>query len=105
MHKANAQLRTHLPPRRGIATLEFVMALPVLLLLMVAITWLGFSVIGQTDVLITSRNKAWKRRFEDASKKPLVFSATPFYDEDADYVTERSAKQVHVSPVFDHLPG
>jgi hypothetical protein len=90
---------------RGIATLEFVLSLPVLLLLMVAITWLGFSVIGQTDVLITSRNKAWKRRFENASDKPLVFSATPAYSEDADYVTEKSSQRVQVSPIFDAMPG
>lgn len=92
--------------RRGIATLEFVMALPVLLLLMVGITWLGFSVIGQTEVLVEARNKAWKRRFEDASKKPLYFPLLKgLYNEKADYVTERSSKRLRVSPVFDSLPG
>lgn len=97
--------------RRGMAPLEFVMALPVLLLLIVGITWLGFSVIGQTEVLIEARNKAWKRRFEDASKKPLMFPSgvsvakNPFYSVEADYVTETSTKKVDVSPMFSRLPG
>jgi len=88
------------------ATLEFVMALPVLLLLMVGMTWLGFSVIGQTEVLVEARNKAWKRRFEDASRKPLYFPLLQgLYPEKADYVTERSTKRIRISPLFDPLPG
>jgi hypothetical protein len=87
------------------ATLEFVMSLPVLLTLMVGITWLGYSVVGQTEVTIQARNKAWKRRFEDAAKKPLIFTATPFYPGAQDYVSEKVSGKVKVSPVFDRLPG
>lgn len=97
--------------RRGIATLEFAMALPVLLLLMVGITWLGFSVIGEAEVLITARNKAWKQRFDDKAKRPLMFPSglniakNPFYSTDADYVTAQDSKKVNVSPIFSRVPG
>lgn len=97
--------------RSGIATLEFAMALPVLLLLMVGITWLGFSVIGQTQVLVTARNKAWKQRFDDKAKRPLMFPSglsvakNPFYSTEADYATERATQKVQVSPIFNGVPG
>ena len=97
--------------RRGIATLEFAMALPVLLLLMVAITWLGFSVIGQSEVLVEARNAAWKRRFENLSDKPLVFPlkvtipGMPQYSQASDFVTETASKKVDVSPIFKLAPG
>ena len=107
--------RAHQPAldsrRRGIATLEFAMALPVLLLLMVAITWLGFSVIGQAEVLITARNNTWKQRFDDKAKRPLMFPSglsvakNPFYSTEADYVTEKATKKVDVSPIFNRVPG
>lgn len=96
---------------RGIATLEFVMALPVLLLLMVAITWLGYSVIGQADVLVAARNNTWKQRFDDKAKRPLMFPSgisaakNPFYSTEADYVSVRASKKVDVSPMFSRLPG
>lgn len=97
--------------RRGMAPLEFVMALPVLLLLMVSITWLGFSVIGQTEVLVEARNLAWKRRFENLSDKPLIFPMKvslpliPAYSEDSDFATETVSKKVDVSPIFSMVPG
>ena len=92
--------------RSGIAPLEFVMALPVLLLLMVGITWLGFSVIGQTEVLVKARNNTWKRRFDDASKRPLYFPILlSLYDRKADFVSERARQRVDVSPMFSRLPG
>jgi hypothetical protein len=98
-------------PRRAIATLEFVMALPVLLLLMVGITWLGFSVIARTEVLVQARAKAWKKRFDNSAQKPLVFPAglvvakNPFYSTESDYVTESATKSVSVSPVFKAVPA
>src|SRR5262245_37247814 len=88
------------------APLEFVMALPVLLLLMVGITWLGFSVIGQTEVLVKARNNTWKRRFDDAAKRPLYFPILlSLYDRKADFVSERANQTVDVSPMFSRLPG
>jgi len=91
--------------RCGIAPLEFVMALPLLFLLFICVTWLGFSVIGQTEVLVEARNKAWKRRFEDVSKNPLHFPILPTYDQDSDYVTEKATKRIRISPIFDRVPG
>jgi hypothetical protein len=90
------------------ATLEFVMALPFLLLLIVAITWLGFTVIGQTEVLVEARNKAWQQRFKNAADNPLSFPILPEHDlpilpkyvASADYVTEKVGKTVDVSPLF-----
>jgi hypothetical protein len=90
------------------ATLEFVMALPFLLLLIVAITWLGFTVIGQTEVLIEARNKAWEQRFKNAADNPLCFPILPEHDlpilpkyvASADYITEQVGKTVDVSPLF-----
>jgi hypothetical protein len=97
-------------PRRGIATLEFAMALPFLLLLMVGITWLGYSVIGQSQVLIKAREKTWQQRFDDKAKAPMIFPTglksldNPLYPGDNDYVTETATQAVHVSPVFDKAP-
>ena len=111
MVEENIQQRVRPFTRRGMATLEFVMALPILLVLMVGITWLGFSVIGQTETLVEARNKAWKRRFEDKAKNPLVFPAgllvatNPFYSHDDDYVSETVTKPVDVSPVFSAMPS
>jgi hypothetical protein len=113
MHRRSSITSSTDSARRGLATLEFAMALPVLLLLVVGITWLGFSVIGQTEVLVESRNNAWEKRFEDASKRPLIFPLnipTDFagetdytYSEDDDFVTEKATKEIKVSPVFDWL--
>jgi hypothetical protein len=80
---------------------------------MVAITWLGFSVIGQTEVLVEARNKAWKQRFKNAADNPLCFPILPEHDlpvlpkyvASEDYVTESVSKRVEVSPVFDGIPG
>lgn len=100
----NTQNETH-AIRRGIATLEFAMALPILLLLMVGITWLGFSVIGQSEVLIEARNTTWKKRFENASDKPLYFPILPLYDQASDFVSQKASKTVNVSPIFKVIPG
>lgn len=93
------------------ATLEFAMALPFLLLLMVGITWLAFSVIGQAQVLIQARNDAWRDRFKNLSDKPLVFPLTKGvdalrgYSAKNDYVSKTVSKKVNVSQVFDGVAG
>jgi hypothetical protein len=97
--------------QQGIATLEFVMALPILLLLMVGITWLAFSVIGQAEVLVKARNDAWRERFKNLSNKPLIFPSglgsvrNPAYSEESEYVSKSVSKKVDVSPVFDGVAG
>jgi hypothetical protein len=113
MHIFVLNYRPRLIAHRGMATLEFVLALPVLLLLMVGITWLGFSVIGQTEMLVEARNKAWQKRFDNAADNPLSFPILPEHDlpvlpkykKDADYVTETASKKIDVSPVFNTFPG
>lgn len=93
------------------ATLEFAMALPFLLLLMVGITWLAFSVIGQAQVLVQARNDAWRERFKNLADKPLMFPSglgdvrNPLYSEKKDYVSKTVNKKVNVSQVFDGVAG
>jgi hypothetical protein len=111
MHEQRTNYRPGSRINRGIATLEFVMAMPMLLTLMVALVWLGYSVIGQTEVIIEARNKAWAKRFDNASGKPLIFpvdllvAKNPFYPKSKDYITEKASKKVNVSAMFSRLPG
>lgn len=50
--------------RRGIASLELVMALPVILTLMVALLTLGSAGTAMTSATIEARNDAWRARSE-----------------------------------------
>ena len=77
----------------GVATLELVLSLPILLALMVGIVWLGNSVIAQTEVTIEARHKTWEKRSE-SSGKPLLFLKD-------DVVSEEATQEVDVSPLFD----
>lgn len=79
---------------RGIATLELVMALPVILTLLVALVWLGFAVIGQAEVTVEARYKAWSQRFEPWSQSTFAFSADQQASGDA-------TTAVEVSPLLD----
>jgi len=111
MNRTFHHCRTHCPAARGMATLEFAMALPFVLLLMVGITWLAFSVIGQAQVLVQARNDAWRERFKNLSDKPLVFPSgigdvrNPLYSAKKDYVSKTVSKKVNVSQVFDGVAG
>ena len=93
------------------ATLEFAMALPFILLFMVGITWLAYSVIGQSEVLVQARNDSWRERFKNLSDRPLVFPfgidavKNPLYPEDKDYVSKTVSKKVNISRIFDSAPG
>jgi hypothetical protein len=93
------------------APLEFVMALPFILLLMVGITWLAFSVLGKAQVLVQARNDAWRERFKNLADKPLIFPSglgdvrNPLYSEKKDYVSKTVSKKVNVSQVFDDAPS
>jgi hypothetical protein len=95
--------------RRGIAPIEFAMSLPILLLLIVGIVWLGYIVVGQSQVIVQARTNAWAHRFENRSNAPLEFptaigsAANPLYDAEKDHATERATKEVHVSKVYDHF--
>ena len=97
--------------RSGIATLEFVMALPLLFVLMICILWEGFWLIGQAEVLVTSRNNAWKKRFDNAADAPLMFPVLDdpvplgLYHANKDYVTEKASTKVDITPAFNKIPG
>src|SRR5206468_179540 len=100
-------LQCHCPrDRRAVAPLEFVMALPLLFVLMLCILFEGFWLIGQAEVLITARNDTWKKRFDNASGEPLRFPVLDdpvslgLYHQAADYVTEKATKKVDISPAF-----
>jgi hypothetical protein len=99
------------PARRAVAPLEFVMALPLLFVLMICILWLGFWLIGQSEVLVEARNETWKKRFDDASGDPLFFPVLDdpvplgLYNRDKDFAKETANKKIEISPAFDHLAG
>jgi uncharacterized membrane protein YgcG len=94
--------------RSGVATLEFVMALPLLFVLTICIMWEGFWLIGQAEVLITARNDAWKKRFDNAADSPLIFpvlETVSLYNANKDFVTKKASTKVKISPAFDLIPG
>src|SRR5262245_54950420 len=99
--------------RRGVATLEFVMALPLLFVLMICILWEGFWLIGQAEVLVTARNDAWKKRFDNLADNPLSFPilpehdlpVLPKYNATADYANEKASTKVDITPAFNRIPG
>lgn len=51
--------------RRGIATLEFALVMPVLLFLFLLIFSFANTHIGRSSSIVASKNKAWKARFGD----------------------------------------
>jgi hypothetical protein len=86
-------MRSRLVHHRGVATLEFALSLPLLLVIFVGIVWLGFSVTVQSSVTAKARHKAWEQRF-DSQGTPLLFLKD-------DFVTEEATGKVEVSPLFD----
>ena len=86
--------------RRGVATLEFVMAMPTLFLMMVGIVWLGYSNIYQAEVAIKAKNDAWQLRRENPDSNPLIFPTLPVYDHAENHRVASASKRVDVSPVF-----
>ncbi len=90
--------RTTLHPlsRMGAAPLEFVLCMPVLLVLIVSIVWLGVSVVAQSRVAVEARYLAWQQRF-NAEGTPLLFLEDNF-------VNETSTEEVEVSPLLDDMP-
>ena len=79
--------------RKGVATLEFALCLPILLAIVVGVIWLGTSVIAQTEVTIEARHKAWSKRDASAGTALLFLRD--------DIASDQASKTVEVSPVFD----
>lgn len=84
------------PQRDGAASLELVLALPVLLAMLVAMVWLGFAVIGQAEVTAQARQDAWTQRLEPWTNTAFTFS-------DDQQVTGEATTTVNVSPLLDDL--
>ncbi len=72
------------------------MCMPILLAIIVAMVWLGFSVVGQSEVTVEARHQAWKRRFDGEQGTVLDFLSD-------DFATEEANKQVQISPLVDDL--
>jgi hypothetical protein len=90
--------------RRGLATLEFAMSLPILLLLVVGIVWLGFAVAGQSQVTVEARNNAWRLRHGGSADTPQsgkVAGEQPFVFLSNASITEKADATVKVSPIYD----
>ncbi|MEM9586237.1 MAG: hypothetical protein AAGA03_03060 [Planctomycetota bacterium] len=84
--------------RTAIATLELVMALPVVLALFVAMVWLGFAVIEQAKVTTEARHEAWKQRFQPWTQTPFAFTETQ-------EVTETADADVNVTQLLSGVEG
>ena len=91
--------------RPGAATIEFVFALPILLLLIVSLTWLGFSMVAQAEVNVIARHLAWQQRHENPNPNAFIFTAHPGYEQESDFVIGQSEKEVNVSRLFDAIPN
>ena len=91
--------------RTGAATIEFVFALPILLLLIVSLTWLGFSMLAQAEVKVIARHLAWQQRHENPNSDAFIFTANPGYELESNFVIGQSEKEVNVSRLFDAIPN
>ncbi len=83
-------------PRMAAAPLEFVLCMPILLVLLVSLVWLGFSVVTQSQVAVEARRLAWQQRFQPQGPA-LLFLEDQF-------VEATSTDQVEVSPLLDDMP-
>jgi len=54
---------TRVQPRRGLATLEFVLVMPILLFLFLIIWGFANTHAGRSRAIVQSKNKAWKARY------------------------------------------
>jgi hypothetical protein len=100
---AKTREKRHSAGRQGAATIEFVFALPILLLLMVCLTWLGFSMLNQAEVNVAARHQAWQHRYENSNVDPFVFTTHPGYQQNEDFAKGESEKPVNVSRLFDSV--
>ena len=100
----NLMQRKHVRRRRGIATLEFAMCLPILLFLIVGIVWLGFAVAAQNDVTVQARNAAWRLRHGGSAENPGKGPAPgerPLFFVHSNFIDETAQTSVQISPLFD----
>lgn len=91
----SARSHTH---QAGIATLELVLTLPLVLALIVAMVWLGFSLVGQVEVTVAARHAAWGERFGSWSGRAFDFN-------DENPLEARESQLVNVTPMLSSEAG
>jgi hypothetical protein len=91
--------RARRPTRRraGLAAIEFVMALTVILFLLVALVWIGRVAANTVQATVAARHEAWTRR---PQAQPRSFD---FTDLEGGRVQGAATAPVHVSPLFDGM--
>lgn len=82
----------------GIATLELVLTLPLVLALIVAMVWLGFSLVGQVEVTVAARHSAWGERFGKWSGQAFDFNEENLHE-------VQESQSVSVTPVLSAKAG
>lgn len=83
--------------RAGLAAIEFVMALTVILFLLVALVWIGRVAANTVKATVAARHQAWTRR---PQAQPRSFD---FTDLEGGRVQGEATAPVRVSPLFDGL--
>lgn len=83
--------------RAGLAAVEFVMALTVVLFMLVALLWVGRVAEHRAAATVQARHQAWRNR---ADARPRSFD---FTDIDGGRVTGVAELPVEVSPLLDGL--
>ena len=91
--------RARRPTRRraGLAAIEFVMALTVILFLLVTLVWIGRVAANTVQATVAARHEAWTRRRQ---AQPRSFD---FTDLEGGRVEGAATAPVHVSPLFDGM--
>lgn len=94
--------------RRGTATFELLMAMPLLFSIIILITWQGFSMIGRAEVTVQARHDAWQKRYDDPPGDPLVFLQGDILEEadlvESDIIDGEASTSFELSPLVDGLP-
>lgn len=83
--------------RTGLAAIEFVMALTVILFLLVALLWIGRVAVNSVQATVAARHEAWNRR---PQAQPRSFD---FTDLEGGRVRGAATVPVSVSPLFDGM--
>jgi len=87
--------RSTLKQTRGIAQLEFVLVLVVLLPLFLALLWSGMFGSALARVAVNTRHKVWRQRHETLSK------AFEFDAPSTGKITQQDSLAIKLSPLFD----
>jgi hypothetical protein len=90
--RRSSRLNCH---RAGLAAIEFVMALTVILFLLVALMWIGRVAVNSVQASVAARHDAWTRR---PQAQPRSFD---FTDLEGGRVHGAATAPVSVSPLFD----